>query len=57
MLLVGDAQQVPSSTIGGNDSDDKYSYVVGNDHYPDLFSGRFSATSEEHVITMVNSNH
>ena len=53
VLLVGDAQQVPSSVIGGNDSDVDYSYVVGNDHYPDLFVGRFSAENTTHVATMV----
>jgi hypothetical protein len=54
VLLVGDAAQVPSSTNGGNDSDVDYSYVVGNDHYPDLFVGRFSAENVSHVNTMVD---
>ena len=53
VLLIGDSQQVPSSTIGGVDSDVDYSYVVGDDHYPDLFVGRFSAETEAHVITQV----
>ena len=53
VLLVGDAPQVPSSTIGGNDSDVDYSYCAGNDHYPDLFVGRFSAQTEDQVNTMV----
>ena len=53
VLLVGDAEQVPSSTVAGNDSDVDYSYVVGNDHYPDLFVGRFSAENTTHVATMV----
>jgi len=38
---------------GGNDSDVNYSYIVGNDHYPDLFVGRFSAETEAQVITQV----
>lgn len=54
VLLVGDAQQVPSSTIGGNDSDNNYVYIVGNDHYQDVLIGRFSAQTEDHVITQVN---
>lgn len=54
VLLVGDAQQVPSSTISGNDSDVAYSYIVGSDHYPDCFVGRFSAQTAEQVITQVN---
>ena len=54
VLLVGDSQQVPSTMLAGNDSDVNYSYIVGSDHYPDLFVGRFSAESEAHVNTMVN---
>lgn len=53
VLLVGDSPQVPSSVTGGNDSDVNYSYVVGNDHYPDLFVGRFSAENTTHIATMV----
>ncbi len=52
LLLVGDAAQVPSSYSSG-DSDNNYTYVVGNDHYPDFISGRFSAESVAHVETMV----
>ena len=54
VLLVGDSPQVPSSVTGGNDSDVDYSYIVGNDHYPDLFVGRFSAENTTHVATMVS---
>jgi len=54
VLLVGDAAQVPTSNAGGNDSDVDYSYVAGNDHYPDLFVGRFSAETEAQVITQVD---
>ena len=53
VLLVGDAPQVPSSVVGGQDSDVDYSYIVGNDHYPDVFVGRFSAETEDHVVTQV----
>ncbi len=52
VILVGDAAQVPSSYSSG-DSDNDYSYVAGNDHYPDLFIGRFSAETITHVETMV----
>lgn len=54
VLLVGDAAQVPTSNVQGNDSDNDYTYVDGNDHYPDLFIGRFSAQNEEDVTTMVD---
>ena len=53
VLLVGDSQQVPSSTTGGNDSDNNYTYIVGSDHYPDVFCGRFSAETEAQVTTQV----
>ena len=52
VLLVGDAAQVPSSYSSG-DSDNDYSYIVGNDHYPDLFVGRFSAENISQVETQV----
>jgi len=54
VLLVGDAAQVPTYILSGDASDNSYSYIVGNDHYPDLFIGRFSAENEEQVSTMVN---
>lgn len=54
VLLVGDAAQVPSSSRTAGDSDNDYGYISGNDSYPELFIGRFSATSSTHVQTMVN---
>lgn len=58
VLLVGDYPQVTTtilSTSGGpGGSDNTYSYLVGNDHYPEIFVGRFSAETVEHVNTMVN---
>ncbi|MBU1720461.1 MAG: hypothetical protein KKA07_15465, partial [Bacteroidetes bacterium] len=53
VLLVGDAAQVPTDHIGGNASDNSYSFVVGTDHNPDLFVGRFSAENIAHVQTQV----
>ena len=53
LLLVGDAAQVPSSSVGGNDSDNNYVYIVGSDHYPDALIGRFSAENVSHVATQV----
>ena len=54
VLLVGDAGLVPSSRLGGHDSDNDYAYVAGNDHYPDLFVGRFSAETSEQLKRMLN---
>ena len=54
VLLVGDVQQIPTLSAGGYASDPSYSYIVGNDHYPDLFVGRFSAQTVAQVETQVN---
>ncbi len=57
VLLVGDIQQMPSFhfNFSGEQgaSDPTYSYIVGNDHYPDLFVGRFSAQNLSEVSNMV----
>ncbi len=54
VLLVGDHDYVPSSSTSAGDSDNEYTYLVGDDHYPDIFIGRFSAENANHVKTMVN---
>jgi hypothetical protein len=52
--LVGDAPaQVPTLTSGGGGADPKYALVAGNDHYVDLFVGRFSAETVAQVETQV----
>lgn len=55
LLLVGDNAQIPTVTGGGlgGPSDHSYGYLAGNDHYPDIFVGRFSAETAAHVITQV----
>jgi PKD repeat protein len=55
VLLVGDAAQIPTNTGGGlgGPSDNAYGYIVGNDHYSDVFIGRFSAENVAHVQTQV----
>jgi len=47
-LLVGDGDEIPppKGNVGlsiGRDADLLYAYTDGNDHYPDLFIGRFSS--------------
>lgn len=54
VLLVGDAPQIPSSSTSAGDSDNAYGYITGNDSYPEVFMGRFSATTSTQVQTMVN---
>ncbi|MBU1009296.1 MAG: T9SS type A sorting domain-containing protein [Bacteroidetes bacterium] len=53
LLLVGDAEQVPPGYSSG-DSDNVYAYVVGTDHYPDLFVGRFSAANLGELQTQID---
>jgi PKD repeat protein len=55
LLLVGDNAQIPTVTTGsiGGPSDHAYGYLAGNDHYPDIFVGRFSAENTTQVATQV----
>ncbi|MEI7661653.1 MAG: C25 family cysteine peptidase [Bacteroidota bacterium] len=55
VLLVGDSPQIPTNTGNGlgGPSDNAYGYLAGNDHYADVFVGRFSAETEEQVQTQV----
>ncbi len=54
LLLVGDHAQVPTSSTSAGDSDNNYGYISGNDHYLDIFVGRFSAETAAHVTTQVD---
>ncbi len=53
LLLVGDAQFVPTITLTSGHSDNAYGYLAGNDSYPEVFVGRFSAESVADAQTMV----
>ena len=53
VLLVGDAAQVPPYMYNYAASDPSNTYVVGSDHYSDLFIGRFSAENPDQVTTQV----
>jgi len=53
VLLVGDVAQIPTLYVSYYASDPSYSYIVGDDHYPDLFVGRFSAENIEQLETQV----
>lgn len=54
VLLVGDAAQIPAPVTSYGDSDNSYGYLSGSDSYPELFVGRFSASTNTHVQIMVN---
>jgi len=57
VLLVGDAEHVASPEYVMYEevglSDPTYSLLAGNDTYPDIMVGRFSAQTVEHVMTQV----
>lgn len=52
VLLVGDAAQVPT-TQTGNDSDNEYAYILGDDYYVECFIGRLSAETGEQVTNQI----
>ncbi len=52
LLLVGDAQQIPSLRKSG-DSDAAYGHIKGNDSYAEVIVGRFSAENAAQVKTQV----
>jgi hypothetical protein len=59
VLLVGDIDQIESirrsEGAGSNSpSDNTFSFVAGDDYYPDLMIGRFSGETTEHIQTMVD---
>ncbi|NLN85533.1 MAG: hypothetical protein GX135_05465, partial [Candidatus Cloacimonetes bacterium] len=52
--IVGDAPQIPTLTSGGGGADPAFSLVAGNDNYPDIFIGRFSAETTAQVTAQIN---
>lgn len=54
LLLVGDAAQVPPGITPAGTSDNDYGYIVGNDHYPDIIVGRFSAENTDQLQTQID---
>ncbi len=53
VLLVGDAPQVPTFIVSNGASDPSYALLEGEDAYPEVFVGRFSAETAEHVALQV----
>lgn len=51
--IFGDAPQVPSLSSGGGGSDPSYALLAGNDNYPDIYVGRFSASNVNDMQTQV----
>jgi len=53
VLLVGDIDQVTAPTASGGASDPTYSKLAGDDNYPEIMVGRFSAETSAQVDTQV----
>jgi len=56
VLLVGDAAQVATPTASGGSSDPSYSKLAGNDNWPDIIVGRFSAETAAQVDLLVKKS-
>ena len=55
VLFVGDHQHIPAYSASSGYSDNYYGYIDGDDSYPDVIVGRFSAEDKSQVITQVIS--
>ena len=53
LLLVGDADQIPTPIISGASSDPSYGFISGNDSYAEVIVGRFSGSTPTHIATQV----
>ena len=53
LLLVGDADQIPTPIISGASSDPSYGFISGNDSYAEVIVGRFSGSTPSHIATQV----
>ena len=53
LLLVGDADQIPTPIINGASSDPSYGFISGNDSYAEVIVGRFSGSTPSHIETQV----
>jgi hypothetical protein len=52
VLLIGDHNFIPTPISGAGAADPLYGYINGNDSYPEVFIGRFSAETSADVQTM-----
>ncbi|MBW6490716.1 MAG: T9SS type A sorting domain-containing protein [Lentimicrobium sp.] len=53
LILAGDAAQVPTNQAENGASDNMYGYIAGDDHYPEVLVGRFSAENVNQLAIMV----
>lgn len=53
LVLVGDADKLPTFTVENGYSDMMYGYLEGDDHYPDVFVGRISANNPYDIASQL----
>jgi hypothetical protein len=53
LMLAGDEAYIPSNQAVKGLSDNVYGYIAGDDHYPEIFVGRFSCETAAQCNTMV----
>ncbi len=53
VLLVGDADEVATPITSGGASDPCYAKLAGDDHYPEIIVGRFSAQTAAELETQI----
>lgn len=54
VLFVGDYEHITPHSLGSERSDSWFGQIEGTDHYPEVFIGRFSVQTDEHLATHVN---
>lgn len=54
LLLAGDAAQVPTLLAEKGASNNMYGYIAGDDHYPEIITGRFPAETRGQLQIMVS---
>jgi hypothetical protein len=54
LLIVGDFEHIPAFETSYGFSDNAFGYILGDDAYPEVIVGRFSAETQGQVTTMVN---
>ena len=53
LLLVGDANQMPTHIVNGSASDPTYGFIEGDDAFSEIIVGRFSANNPSQVAIQV----
>ena len=54
VLFVGDYEHITPHAVGGERSDTWFGQLEGNDRYEEVFIGRFSVQTDDHVANHVN---